>query len=220
MSKILKAVGALQMNLGDNPEISDGALNQILQDPARAGREFLMFLRNGARVMIGGFMKLVIDHSQKFNMAEFIGAGWTIWKGAKDGDGLSGKEDVDKRALGLTEVDLSSLILEENLKPGETNITGEEKLIRLMAGGNIQLGAEAALALWRDYQENGENSRLEWLRRNRKITWLSFFGTRLRSPRGFRYVLCLCWYGGQWFWDCRWLGYDWRQSNPSGSLVS
>ena len=208
------------INLGDNPEIPDGALNQILQDPVRAGREFLTFLRNGARVVTGELKKLTIDHPQKFNPAEFIGAGWTIWKGAKDGDGLSGEEDVDKRVSNLVEIDLSGLVFEDNLKPGETCITGEEKLTRLTAGGNIQLGAEAALALWLDHQRNGENSLLEWLRKNRKITWLSFFGTRLRSPLGRRYVLCLCWRGGPWGWSYRWLDYDFNASRPSGSLAS
>lgn len=48
---------------------------------------------------------LFIDRSIPFNPAKFIGAGWTIWRGPADGDGLSGEEDHDERSLAIMEID-------------------------------------------------------------------------------------------------------------------
>lgn len=215
-AKILKAIGAMLMNLGENPEVPDSALNQILQDPARSGRELLKFLRNGARLIIGEPKAVKIDPSNKFNPTKFIGEGWTIWKGAKDGDGLKDKEEIDERSLALTEVDLSKVILETCLKQDESSIVGEEKLTRFKAIANtIRLGGNVFLALWEDYQANKENSCLEWLRKNRGVTYVDFFGLVLRNPRGRRYVLYLCFGGSEWHWSYDWLGRGWSAKSVS-----
>ena len=161
--------------------------------------------------------------TKQFDPAEFIGKGWTIWKGPSDGDGLSGEEDMDKRSLSLTEIDIASLFFENCLKGDEKSITGEEKLRRLKEekpeltrlGGNIFLG------LWSDYQANRENSVLKMLYQTRKIRFIDFPGLILRNPHGDRDVLYL--YrddGGEWDWSGRWLGNDWDADDLSAVRAS
>ena len=158
---------------------------------------------------------LHLDPSKKFDPAAFIGAGWTVWKGSAGGNGLEGDEDIDSRPLAFTTVDLSAALFEHSLKGNETSIKGEEKLKRLIEDSNIRFGGNVFLALWEDHQQNKENSCLEWLRKNRNITWLSFFGLVLRHPGGGRYVLCLCFHGAEWSWGYYWLGRGWDASSLS-----
>ncbi len=144
-----------------------------------------------------------------------MGKGWATWKGPIDGDGLSGEEDVDPRGLALTEIDISKLIFETNLKKGENSIKGEEKLRRQKEMYVIRHGGNAFLGLWEDYQANKENSVLEYLYRTQERTFLDFMGQILRSPYGYRSVLYLCRDDGEWCWYCRWLGRDWDAGDPS-----
>lgn len=188
--------------------------------PTEIGQRFTAFLNNGCRLMVGESKVVRTNPNLKFNPAEFIGEGWTIWKGPANGDGLSGKAEVDERSPALMEVDLSKALFESCLKQGESSIKGEEKLRRLRESGNIQFGGNVFLALWQDYQQNKENSCLEWLYRNHKISWMSFFGLVLRNPNGRRCVLCLFRYDGEWDWSYSWLGYVWRAGGPSVGLAS
>lgn len=48
-----------------------------------------------------------------------------------------------------------------------------------------------------------------------KGKYVYFFGTILRSPDGYRYVLYLYWSDGEWLWRAYWLEDDWRASDPS-----
>ena len=154
--------------------------------------------------------------TKSFKPAEFIGKGWTVWKGPIDGDGLSGEEDVDKRSLSLSEIKLASLFFETCLKEGEKPIKGEEKLRRLKERPDlIRLGGNVFLGLWFDYQANKKNSAMEWLFQNRKITYLDFFGLILRYPDGDRRVLYLYRDGGGWSWHCSWLGNAWAAGDLS-----
>lgn len=41
-----------------------------------------------------------------------------------------------------------------------------------------------------------------------------FWGTVYRRRDGNSCVRFLCWNGGQWFWNARWLGNDWNGFNP------
>lgn len=146
--------------------------------------------------------------TKPFIPAEFIGKGWTI-------------EEQDERSLALTEISLESLCLEMYLKDGETLITGEEKLIWLKKSEKVLLGGNVFLGLRLDYQANKENSILEWLWRNYKISYLDFFGTVLRNPDGDRNVLCL--YRGDdsaWIWSYDWLGLGWDTDGLSAVLAS
>jgi hypothetical protein len=188
--------------------------------PVEIGQRFTAFLNNGCRLNVGEPKIIRINPDLKFNPTKFIGSGWTVWKGPSDGDGLNGEEELDKGSLALTEVDLAAALFESWFKKGEHSIGGEEKLKRLRASGDTQLGENVFLALWLDYQQNKGNSCLEWLWRNRKISWMSFFGLILRSPRGDRCVLYLYRPDDEWSWNCRWLGFGWIAAHLSAGLAS
>ena len=147
---------------------------------------------------------LLIDRTQPFNPSTFIGEGWSI-------------EEEDERSLALTEVDLNEIRFETMLKRGETSITGEEKLKRLKTSGNIRLDAKIFYTLW----ENKNLIPESWKEKvNGSIRFIYFDGTVLCSPRGSRYVLCLCWVGGGWHWRCNWLGLGWGAYDTSAVLTS
>jgi hypothetical protein len=227
MSKVTSRDQALEIIAKAMVNINwDGVNGELLQTdvislkPAEIGQRFTAFLNNGCRLIIGEPRIIRINPDLKFDPTEFIGSGWTVWKGPADGDGLKGEQDLDKRSLALTEVDLAAAIFESGLKKGESSINGEEKLKRLRSSANTQFGGNVFLALWQDYQQNKENSCLEWLWRNRKISWVSFFGLVLRSPHGSRHVLFLCRSGGVWYWGYIWLGDGWVASFLSAGLAS
>jgi len=172
--------------------------------PSQRGQFFADFVRNGCRLVIGEIKSIP---TKPFNLAEFLGEGWTVWKGPVDGDGLSGEEDIDFRSLAVTQIEINKFLFETCLRDDERSITGEEKLRRLKENPNfIRFGGNVFLGLWGDYQANKENSALEWFYRERKITYLDFPGLVLRNPHGNRRVLYLSWLDdGEWYWDCHWL---------------
>lgn len=192
---------------------------ELIRDIDRVAEEFTKFLKNGGRVIIGELKRLALGPS--IDPAEFIGKGWTVWKGPKGGSGLEGDEDRDVRENDLVEVDFAQVDFATCLNGSEGSIKGEEKLERMKASGKIRLGGRTFLALWQNYQAMKENSVLEWLYRTFQITYIDFFGLVLRSSSGDRYVLYLYRYGdGQWSWHCRWLGNGWSASDRSASLAN
>ncbi len=201
----------------DGDELQKGIIDLT---PEEFKKRFTAFLKSSAKVVgiiISAVLSLI---GIAFDPVKFIGKDWAIWKGSADGDGLAGDEAQDAEALAMTELDATKMQFETCLKAGKTSITGEEKLKRLIALNKPLLGAKQFLALWLDYQKNGEQSVLEWLRREKSINYLDFFGTILRGPDGSRFVLCLCWYGGQWYWYCHWIGLDWYGLHSSAVLAS
>jgi len=165
--------------------------------------------------------KLIVAKS--FDHAKFLGEGWTIWKGPVDGDGLAGEEDMDKRSISLTEIELNSFSFETCLEKREKLVKGEEKLRRLKEEkpNFIRFGGNVFLGLWLDYQANKENSMLELLYRTRKIRYLDFLGLVLRDPSGDRSVLYLSRNDdGKWHWLYDWLGNDWFTGNLSAGRAS
>lgn len=50
--------------------------------------------------------------------------------------------------------------------------------------------------------------------------YIFFWGTIYRSSLGSLCVRCLCWNGGSWYWDYRWLDYDWNGDYPAAVLAS
>jgi len=162
---------------------------------------------------------LAIDRTTPFNPETFIGRGWKIWRGPKNGDGLIGEEEQDKRSLALTQFDPTKITkanFQTGLKAGEVVITGEVKLARVMLG-MIQADAKIAEAL---YKEDGQKT-LRYLFDILGVTWLEFLGTILRAPDGCRYVLYL--YrddSGEWDWVCDWLGGVRGASHPALGFAS
>lgn len=166
------------------------------EDPAEVTQEVLA-------------QSLILDCSQPLDISAMLGKSWSVWLGPADGNGKSGDPDVDPRADALAEVDFSQVMFENCLEPDESRITGNEKLRRLNEKPGILHGGRQFQVLWSDYQARGENSVLEHLRKTKGITYIDFFGLRLRGPDGGRYVLYLYWDGGHWGWDYYWLGLGW-----------
>jgi len=199
--------------------VDDSFVEWALQNPAEAGEQMNIFLRNRGKVIIGEPKVISIYRSKPFEPAKFkgLGEGWTIWKGSIDGDGLKGDEDQDSRSLALTELDLTKVRFETCLRKKETQIKGEIKHARLKEAGHIRLDAQVFQTLW----ENQHLIPLQWKElTNGNTTYIFFDGTVLRNPRGVRCVLYLCWNDGRWFWNARWLENDWYASSPSAVPAS
>lgn len=124
-----------------------------------------------------------IIQAAPFDPVKFLSEGWSI------------EPDQDEQSLALTEVDLSKVRLETSLKAKETSIIGEEKIKREKKHKFIRLDARFFMALWNDQKKIPE----AWKEKtNGNTTYICFTGTPLRDPYGNRYVLYLCWFGGQW----------------------
>jgi len=163
--------------------------------------------------------KLPINRSKPFNPAEFIGQGWSIWRGPADGGGLEGEEEQDARSLAIIEVDLNKVILDAALNAGENSITGEERLRRLKERNAVRMDAAIFQALWNNKHMIPERLKEKT---NGNTTYVFVDGTTLRGPGGDRYSLYFCWDAGLrgWFWDFYWQGYDRDVDNPSALLAS
>ncbi len=184
---------------------NSGLQDFIVRNPKEAGRQFTAFLRNGGKVLVGE-PKVITINRGRFNPAEFIGQGWSIIT-----------EETDTRSTTLTELDLTKVQQVTMLKDGETYVKGEEKLKRLKKSGNIRLDADIFHTLW----ENQHLIPESWKEKVGGNTRYIFFdGTVLRLSDGSRYVLCLCWRGGAWGWDVRWLDRGWYDGSPSAVLAS
>lgn len=190
------------MNLGDNPEVSDDALNKILQNPVRAGRNLLRFIQNGAEFVVGEIKKILIDRSQGFDIKKYLGDGWKI-------------DEEDERSLAITELDLTKIEFVTTLQDGETSIPVNEKLERLKKDGRVSLDAKMFQTFW-EYKEKIPPSWKEPI--NNYTRFVIFDGTVLRGPDGGRYVLFLCWRGTRWEFGCRWLGDPSFTNFPSAVL--
>lgn len=204
-------------NNADWSRVPSDVAQRIINDPMGSGQEFTSFLINGGRVVSVNPNVISITRTIPFSPAQFLGEGWSIWKGPADGDGLSGEEDQDERSLALTEVDLSKVRLLTCLKKGGNSIGGEEKLKRLKKDGHICLDAQIFLALWKNQHLIPER----WKEKtNGDTTYIFFDGTVLRSPFGNRSVPFLYWHGGRWLWLCFWLEIVFYYYNPSAVLAS
>lgn len=216
-------------------EFTTGPLNQLIvnlggHDGDQWEQQFKRFLRKEpcwiftnaeleahTKVIVGEPKIIKIERTKLFNPAEFISSGCSIWRGPKDGNGLKGKEDQDKRALDLTEVDISKIRLETMLRSGEASVGGEERLERLKKAGHIRLDVKIFQILW----ENQSLIPEEWKEKtDGNTTFIFFDGTILRYPRGDRCVLYLYWSVGKWCWLCYWLDYSFDAHSPSAVLAS
>ncbi len=157
-----------------------------------------------------------IDRANPFNPATFIGQGWTFWQGPPAGNGLKGKPEQDDRSIALTEVDASKILLETHLQLGETSISGEERIKRLVTAKRIRMDLTMFQTFWNN-QNIIPESFGETIDGN--TIYVFFDGQTLRSPSGIRYSLCLCRDGAWWHWGvfrlCRGRG----RQGPSAVLA-
>ena len=177
------------------------------------GRRFTQFLKNGANFVMKGPGALIVDRTKPFDTNKFL----PIWRGPKDGNGLTGEEEQDTRSLKHTEIDFAKAIFTVCLKDGESAITGEEKLARHTAAKHIRLDAKVG----QDLLEEKGQATLEWLFNTFGIVWFELPGTTLRYSNGRRYFLCL--YrddDDRWRWSYYWLDSYRYARNPSAVLAS
>ena len=201
--QVLNAIGIL-MNNADWDAVNASILQKVIDNPKDAGREFTAFLKNGGRVIVGEPKVITIDRTSAFDPVTFIGNGWSI-------------VEEDERSLKLGEVDLTKVNFETMLKDRESSVVGEEKLKRLKDAGHIRLDAKVFQTLW----ENQHLIPASWKEpTNGNTTYVFFDGTILRGSGGDRYVLCLYWRVGEWYWYYIWLDYGWSANDPSTVLAS
>ena len=214
----LYAVGQVLVSGQINLErINKKRLQDVIVDRAKLIRNLELFLANGAQVLIGEPKVIQIDRSTSFNPATFIGAGWTIWKGPKDGKGLEGEEEQDARSLTLTEVDLSQVLFQDCLRVNESYHTGEECLTRFIAQGDIRLDAAIFHYLW----QNQHLIPAPWKEPiNGNTRYVFFDGTTLRNSDSRRCTLYLFWHDDRWRWRVDWLNRNRRANYPSVLLAS
>jgi hypothetical protein len=188
----LAVVSALVQNVNWDELNMDDLQKFVICNPTGAGAQLTLFLKNGCRVSIGD-MKIA---TAPFDPVTLIGLDWEVIA-----------DEHDKRNDGVTEVDFNAVDFPTCLKEDESRVTGEDKLKRLKASGQILYGANAFMGTWKDYQSRKENSVLETLFRTKGITYLDFFGDVLLSPSGDRFVLYFCrLVDGGWLWRYNWLG--------------
>ena len=140
----------------------------------------------------------------------FFGTGWSGWRGPADGGGLLGEDERDLCSLALPYLDLSQVDLDVRLREGESYISCEEWLKRLLAekADFVRLGPEFALA----FREEPE--KWPW---GDKVVF--FDGWTLRSPGGSRCAVCAFRRGERVFVHCFWLGSRRDADCPSALLA-
>ena len=175
--------------------LDQDSVQAILRDPDGLTKNFIMFMGNGACMILGDLTIIPVP----FDVKKFVGENWEVIK-----------EDHDPRNDSLGSVNFSQAEFVTCLNEGETRVPGEVKLTRLKAGNQIRLGASTFLGLWRDWEAKGANSVLESLFRLKGITYMDFSGDVLQNPDRIRYVLYLCRDDvGQWRWHYSWLDHGW-----------
>lgn len=151
----------------------------------------------------------------------FPGSSLTIWRGRADGNGLDGEEAIYEPA-DLVELKVEEMAFNHFLTDSDSDrIGGETKMghvLQARKSGLILPGGRTGVALWKDYQANGEKSRLEWLRANRGITWFDLPGVVLRNSFGDRYIPYFSFRDEVWNVVCGWLSNAWGRGSPSGVL--
>lgn len=212
-------IGARVLRNTDWGQIDGDTLQKdvIEMSEVEFGRRFALFLRNGANFVMKGLGVLIVDRTKPFDPVKFIGSGVTIWRGPKDGNGLTGEEAQDAASLARTEVDFAQVLFEHCLKKDESSITGEEKLVRHIAAKQVRLDAKIGQCL---LEEKGQAT-LEWLFNTFGITWFELPGTVLRRSGGARCFLSLYRVDdGRWHWRYYWLVHNRLAKDPSAVLAS
>ena len=187
-------------------------LNSFAENNALV-RVLLTIIRGGAVVKPLAVKPHVIpiDRSKPFDLATFIGKGWSVWRGPADSNGLEGEEERDLRSVTLTELDLNQVQL-------VTCFEQNEERISRLTYGRVRLDENAFKA----FLENREQLPARFKERvNGNIHFILFDGVVLRGPDGRRCTLCLYFedHDGSWYWICGWLGHG-RGVNYSSAVLA
>ncbi|MBI2042139.1 MAG: hypothetical protein HYT21_00065 [Candidatus Nealsonbacteria bacterium] len=118
---------------------------------------------------------VAIDRTVPFGQAKPLGSGLKII-------------EQDEKALTLTEVNLSQVILVNAIAGREQSIGGHEQIRRLMHSRLILLDAQIMQVLWEDQTLIPPS----WDIKKGGMPFICFDGTVLRDSHGNDYTLCLC----------------------------
>jgi len=204
IKQLLQLQSVLFANAEGIESLDSNLVQSIIDRNREAGRDFMTWLRDGGKMIIGEPKIIQIDRTQPFDVKKFLGDGWTIAK-------------EDDNSLKLTELDLSKVQLKDMLKEGELSISHKGKRKRLKEAGCIYLDAKILQILW----ENQEMIPSSWKKRIRgNPRYIYFDGTILRYLEGFFCVPCLCWRDGRWNLSQGCLDSDVDHDDPSAVFVS
>ena len=151
----------------------------------------------GVQRLLSGTSEIVIIQKHLIDLTAdpFIPEGWAVEEHQKP----AGK----KNSFFAWDASRVKFHLDPGQKDGKT-INGNT--LRTKLGGQQVLNANVL-----DYLlAHPELVPEEW-----KGKAIFFWGTIYRYSSGNLYVRCLCWGGGQWGWDNRWLGFDWGGVDPA-----
>jgi hypothetical protein len=182
-------------------------LQEIVDNPKEAGKQFTAFLKNGGKIIVDGPRVISIDRSVSFDPETFVSNGWSI-------------KEQDERSLALTEINLTCVMFDTTLEKGEKGIKGKDKLKRLKEKTNrIRLDAGIFKTLW----ENQHLIPEKWKEKiNGVPTFIFFDGTILQCSDSTLYILYLYWDDGEWDMGYFWLDdeNDWNTNTPSAVIES
>lgn len=155
---------------------------------------------------------LKIDRTKPFNPEDLVGKDYRVWRGPKNGNGLEGGKEEDERSLVIAEINPTNILALTGLREGESSLTGEERLARLIIE-SIQLDAKIGETL---YREKGQKT-LRWLHQTFGVSDFEFLGTTLRRYNGNRCALRLWRHddGCSWHWNCNPLDYARSSTFPA-----
>jgi hypothetical protein len=200
----LKLTTDMLMENIDLDAINPEQLDAIIQNAYEAGEHFTYFIRTTGELIAERRMlrTIKIDRQSIFSPSQFM-----------DHEGLE-IEEQDKRSIVLREIDSAAITLESMLQ-GETAISGEEHLRRLMQTGHTRLDAKVFQTLW----ENQHLIPEYWKGTANDPKHIFFDGTVLKNQRG-RYVISMHWdKDSEWKWAyCRLDRGDWKAENLSAVL--
>lgn len=184
--------------------VSVAAANAVIEALGTTGLQKPALQRILARG--GGLQKSLTPHlvglmrsyAVEFDPASFIARWWSI------------DPDDEQLLSAPLDIDLDAIEFLNTLRPGETTIKGEENWRRLRDACYLCLNADHFKRHW----ALGRQDRLpeKW----KNIGYIRYEATKLRSPRGFRYVLYLYWQSGAWGWDYDWLFDGFSAQDQSG----
>lgn len=141
------------------------------------------FAKRGYRFDVRGPFTLRVDRTELFDPSKRFGAGWTIWRGHKDGDGLKGPLDIDNASIAMEQIDFQDVSFESFMDGQAHPLDGEQRLLRIRDREVIALDAKVGEAAIDDPHQ----VMLRYLHDLYGITSFELAGTVLRRPDGKRF---------------------------------
>jgi hypothetical protein len=166
----------------------------LVVDIANIKPEFVRFLKNGGRVMVGP------NPSLNFDVNPYIPDGWSIRP----------EDQIGSRLKGRWELMIEKIKL--HLDPGQqgVKVIHGDKLKKKLEGQSV-LPAHVL-----DYLLKHPELIPEFW----KGKVIFFWGTIYRDAGGRLCVRDLLWDGDRWDWNYNWLDNDWYENNPSAVSAS